>query len=304
MLADFFSFLLLLAVPYLAYGISVESLLSAGRPSDKITFIQIFQRPYFHIFGDMQLEDINALAGCTSETYFYSCANNSGIIVGVLQALFHFFVNLLCINLLIAMLNKSYQDVTDVSFETWTKLNYELLQEYYIIRPILPGGLVLISHLISLYRMIKFLICNPDQASREDRRMLSTEDKKDMEIQEKQTKMYFDELKLDKQKKAQDSVSGEKVCIAPFQAALSFLSSKHYKLKFCFPVFFRIHAAPQILEKCGSLQVEFENLRAETLSFWVINPLNCSYFCFVLAAILFILHQSFLYSASNLILAE
>ena len=247
MLSDFFSFLLLLAVPYLAYGISIESLLSVGRPSDFMTFVQIFQRPYFHIFGDMQLEDINALAGCTSETYFYSCSNYSGIFVGILQACFHFFVNLLCINLLIAMLNKSYQDVTQESFETWTKLNYELLQEYYIIRPFLPGGLVLISHLVlfslALGRKIKSCI-NPDQASREDRPMLSTEDKKDMEIQEKQTKLYFDELKLVKQKKAQDSVSGEKVCIAPFQAALSFLSSKHYKLKFCFPVFFRIHVAP------------------------------------------------------------
>ena len=39
---------------------------------------------------------------------------------------------------------------------------------------------------------------------------------------------------------------------------------------------------PQIFEGIGSILQEFENLRAENLSLWVINHLKCSCFCFVL----------------------
>eukprot|EP00043_Microstomoeca_roanoka_P012869 m.125275 g.125275 ORF g.125275 m.125275 type:complete len:1533 (-) comp15614_c1_seq2:98-4696(-) len=162
MTKDVTTFIFLLFIFLIGYGVAAQSLLFPEQEFSTQTFINVLYRPYFQIYGELFLEDLDAESGCTGIYPFTSCGREEVRIMPIFLAVYVLVTNVLLINLLIAMFNDTYIKVQEEAEDLWRKQNYELFAEYKE-RPFLPAPFIVITH---VYLLIQFLVkkCCGDKA--------------------------------------------------------------------------------------------------------------------------------------------
>lgn len=86
------------------------------------------------VFGEVGLEDMLSEAHCSGDSdgglsRLNSCPQN--VYWGIFLLIFYMlFSNILLVNLLIAMMNSTYQNVDEAAIEIWSLQNIDLLREF------------------------------------------------------------------------------------------------------------------------------------------------------------------------------
>mmetsp|Transcript_24105 Transcript_24105/g.71908 ORF Transcript_24105/g.71908 Transcript_24105/m.71908 type:complete len:1996 (-) Transcript_24105:489-6476(-) len=130
MLNDFMVFGALVMVGLVGSGVAMYSVVQPWRGIDEGTVVDVFYRPAFGVFGELFLEETHEDSGCTSADgpHWRSCLFNWYFAM-ILLVLYMLYSNVLLVNLLIAMMNATYEDVEDNSNEFWSLQNINLLRE-------------------------------------------------------------------------------------------------------------------------------------------------------------------------------
>ncbi|XP_050404614.1 transient receptor potential cation channel subfamily M member-like 2 isoform X2 [Patella vulgata] len=154
---DLLPFVLIILIFVVAYAISSEALLY---PNSKLSWkllYHLLRKAYWQIYGELFLEDIEGESQCTNDPNLYDdydqlrCPTEVGkYIAPVLLAIYIFLINVLLLNLLIAMFSSTITAIKDDSYPHWGYQRYERVTEYET-RPILPPPFIFFEH---LYRLI------------------------------------------------------------------------------------------------------------------------------------------------------
>ncbi|EDQ87245.1 uncharacterized protein MONBRDRAFT_27446 [Monosiga brevicollis MX1] len=158
MTRDVIVFVFIIAVFIFSYGVAAQSILWPQRDVDAQTFENVLYRPYFQIYGELFLEEMNAESDCVGPEPFSSCGYTYAWVLPPLLALYILVTNIVLINLLIAMFADTYQRVNEEARELWHSQNFDVYNEYHT-RTVLPGPLAFFSHVWTLARMC--LCCKP-----------------------------------------------------------------------------------------------------------------------------------------------
>ncbi|EGD82042.1 ADP-ribose pyrophosphatase [Salpingoeca rosetta] len=149
MTKDILAFVCFLVVFILAYGVAAQALLFPAVPFSAEKVINVLYRPYFQMYGELDLEGLQADSGCMGDLAFSQCPREEVRLLPVFFAVYMLIANILLINLLIAMFNDTYARVKEEAETLWRKQNYELLDEYRH-KPLLPAPLSLIAYVVRL----------------------------------------------------------------------------------------------------------------------------------------------------------
>ncbi|XP_072021702.1 transient receptor potential cation channel subfamily M member-like 2 [Amphiura filiformis] len=163
MLIDLAVFMVILLIVLTGYGVAVQSVLYPHVTDHWTVFKEILYRPYFQIYGELFLEDIQGTAddcACSKNETAISlgatpCPQNTGWGI-VFLALYMVFSNVLLLNLLIAMFSHTFDKVEEENDVHWKFLRYSLTKEYFN-RPFLAPPLIILVH---IYRLTRFCLGN------------------------------------------------------------------------------------------------------------------------------------------------
>ncbi|XP_055957226.1 transient receptor potential cation channel subfamily M member 2 isoform X2 [Patella vulgata] len=174
---DLLPFVLIILIFVVAYAISSEALLY---PNAKLSWKLLYHLPrkaYWQIYGELFLEDIEGESQCTNDPNLYDdydqlrCPTEVGkYIAPVLLAIYIFLINVLLLNLLIAMFSSTITAIMDDSYPHWGYQRYERVTEYET-RPILPPPFIFFEHLYRLIVCIRSCDCKNkvDQEPKKDK---------------------------------------------------------------------------------------------------------------------------------------
>ncbi|XP_064607537.1 transient receptor potential cation channel subfamily M member-like 2 isoform X2 [Liolophura sinensis] len=158
MIWDLLSFMLIMLVFIIGYGITSQSILYPNAELHPMLIVDVLKKAYWQIFAELFLEEIEGQQECNADLRMYSngtdlrCPDENGkIIVPILLAFYMLLTNVLLLNLLIAMFSNTFQAVQDNADLHWHFQLYKLTQEYYD-RPVLPPPFIVIVHLFRLAR--------------------------------------------------------------------------------------------------------------------------------------------------------
>ena len=198
MLDNFLTFIAFYSIVMGGYGIALQSLLFPFAPADSVSLSSIVYRPFFQLFGDLMLETIDIESHCIGAFPFSSCGYTYWVSL-VLMSFYLIVSNIMLINLLIAMLSSTYEEVARSSLQLWRFQFYELLDEYRN-RAIMPGPFSAIENIIVLvtyvrttwwFRKMSKVLCktssHPTSVPQEDGAVDTLE-----QFQEKHTEAYLD----------------------------------------------------------------------------------------------------------------
>ncbi|XP_076821168.1 transient receptor potential cation channel subfamily M member-like 2 isoform X1 [Clavelina lepadiformis] len=129
MLKDLFFFLFIWAVIVVAYGVTSQALLYPDEQNPKKTFIGAVYKPYWQLFGELFLSEIDFKSGSDE----FSCNANvtrslndripqcpeENAFVPILSAIYMLLVNVLLLNLLIAMFSYTFEKLVDKTDAIW-----------------------------------------------------------------------------------------------------------------------------------------------------------------------------------------
>ncbi|KAL3837266.1 hypothetical protein ACJMK2_022633 [Sinanodonta woodiana] len=142
MVRNLTSFFVMLIIFIVAYAIASQAILY---PNTEISFNLlwvIFRRPYWNIYGELMLDEIEGTNDCTNILELYingtqpRCPTDSGkYAVPVLMGMYMLMCNILLLNLLISIFSNTYQKVEDNADMHWRVQRYHQIQEY-ITRPL------------------------------------------------------------------------------------------------------------------------------------------------------------------------
>ncbi|KAG9471145.1 hypothetical protein GDO78_015679, partial [Eleutherodactylus coqui] len=157
MMKDVFFFLFFLGVWLIAYGVATEGLLHPNDTRLGWIFRRVFYRPYLQIFGQIELDKMDA-GKLVNET----CSDDPDVILSglappcvntfanwlviFLLVVFLLVANILLLNLLIAMFSYTFSKVQGNSDIYWKFQRYNLIVEYHN-RPALAPPFIIISHI-------------------------------------------------------------------------------------------------------------------------------------------------------------
>ncbi|XP_077115835.1 transient receptor potential cation channel subfamily M member 4 isoform X1 [Ranitomeya variabilis] len=157
MMKDVFFFLFFLGVWLIAYGVATEGLLHPNDTRLGWIFRRVFYRPYLQIFGQLELDKMDA-GKLANET----CSDDPDVILSGLHppcvnifanwlvifllVVFLLVANILLLNLLIAMFSYTFSKVQGNSDIYWKFQRYNLIVEYHN-RPALAPPFIIISHI-------------------------------------------------------------------------------------------------------------------------------------------------------------
>ncbi|KAM9299440.1 transient receptor potential cation channel subfamily M member 4 [Gastrophryne carolinensis] len=157
MMKDVFFFLFFLGVWLIAYGVATEGLLHPEDMRLSWIFRRVFYRPYLQIFGQIELNQMDAgkleMPNCTNDPVAIMneelppCPNTfANWLVILLLVVFLLVANILLLNLLIAMFSYTFSKVQGNSDIYWKFQRYNLIVEYHN-RPALAPPFIIISHI-------------------------------------------------------------------------------------------------------------------------------------------------------------
>ncbi|WAR04647.1 TRPM5-like protein [Mya arenaria] len=160
MMQDLVYFFIIMMVVVVSYAIATQSILYPNSPFTWYTFYKTLKIPYWNIFGELGLEDIEDVGNCTNDTMagfgdLPRCPTKAGVyIVPIMMAIYMLIVQVLLLNLLIAMFSFTFEKVQDETDKHWCFLRFKLIREYYD-RPFLCPPLILISHVMRIVFYIR-----------------------------------------------------------------------------------------------------------------------------------------------------
>ncbi|KAH3801691.1 hypothetical protein DPMN_155350 [Dreissena polymorpha] len=160
MLKDLVYFLVILVVFVLSYAIASHSILFPDSPFTRETFLQIIRKPYWHLYGELFLEDTEGSADCTTDVRLWTngiyprCPSKTGqIVVPIMMAIYMLFTNILLLNLLIAMFSHTFEAIHKRSESLWCYQRYFILKEYGM-RPVICPPLNICWHIYDLVQRV------------------------------------------------------------------------------------------------------------------------------------------------------
>uniref|UniRef100_A0A1I8HSQ2 LSDAT_euk domain-containing protein n=1 Tax=Macrostomum lignano TaxID=282301 RepID=A0A1I8HSQ2_9PLAT len=149
---DLIPFMVILMVFILGYGVSAQSIaypiglftpdttFTKGMPENlthtKI-FLQFLTRAWFQMFGDFQLENVQAQGEPVCLPACLLCD-----LVPIMLGIYVLLTNILMFNLLIAMFSSTYESVHQFSAQHWNYLRYNMIKEYLERSPLAPPFIV------------------------------------------------------------------------------------------------------------------------------------------------------------------
>ncbi|XP_052253187.1 transient receptor potential cation channel subfamily M member-like 2 [Dreissena polymorpha] len=159
MVKDLLYFLVIMAVFVLAYAIASHSILYPGAPVTWETARQIIRKPYFHLYGELFLDETEESTDCTNDASLWTngttprCPSEAGkIVVPIMMGVYLLFSNILLLNLLIAMFSYTFTTIHEQSDKIWCFQRYFIIKDYAL-RPVLCPPLNVLWHIYQLYRI-------------------------------------------------------------------------------------------------------------------------------------------------------
>ncbi|CAG5118818.1 unnamed protein product, partial [Candidula unifasciata] len=156
MIKDLMSFVIILIVFVVTYAISSEAVLYPNSELSWKLFYYLPRKAYWHIYGELFLEDIEGDSDCTDDPDLYRdyeklrCPSPVGkYYVPVLLGVYILMTNVLLLNLLIAMFSYTFEQVQENTDMHWCFQRFSLVYEYTH-RPVLPPPLIVFSHMSTL----------------------------------------------------------------------------------------------------------------------------------------------------------
>ncbi|XP_076813165.1 transient receptor potential cation channel subfamily M member-like 2 isoform X1 [Clavelina lepadiformis] len=156
MILDFLYFCFILLVFFVAYGVTAQSILYPNQTDAWPTIEQFLFRSFWHLYGELFLPEIDY----DSTTGEYTCTNDAALIVAgnrpcpqqqavvkYITALYMLLVNILLLNLLIAILNNTYANIEKKVDRIWNYQRFELIEEYAIVKSPLPPPLSILGYI-------------------------------------------------------------------------------------------------------------------------------------------------------------
>ena len=160
-LGDVIAFFAMFVIFMLAYGVLVEAIVrpfrvaGSGATSTAVvdfgTLKHVTYHPLFMVFtgGEMFLQEIMEETSCLGPDPFQSCGNTTANLLPYVTAVYLLLVNIVLVNLLIAMMGSTYNTVYEAKIKEWQYQRYDLLNEYSG-KPRLPQPF---ASLVYLYRI-------------------------------------------------------------------------------------------------------------------------------------------------------
>ncbi|XP_028249051.1 transient receptor potential cation channel subfamily M member 2 [Parambassis ranga] len=167
MMMDMFSFMFLLSIWVVAYGVAKQGILIHNENRlDWIVRGAVYE-PYLIIFGNVPTNvdntafDMNTCSMNGTDPLKPKCPvlNDSQTpafpdwLTIIMLCVYLLFANILLLNLLIAIFNFTFEEVQDNTDRIWKFQRYELIKEYHS-RPAAPPPFIILSHLYILIRSI------------------------------------------------------------------------------------------------------------------------------------------------------
>ncbi|XP_052218052.1 transient receptor potential cation channel subfamily M member 5-like [Dreissena polymorpha] len=160
MFQDMVYFLVILVVFLLSYAIASHSILFPDSPVTWETFRQIIRKPYWHLYGELFLEDTEGFADCTTDVSLWTngtfprCPSKTGqLVVPIMMGMYMLFTNILLLNLLIAMFSHTFTVIHKRSESLWCYQRYFILKEYGM-RPVICPPLNICWHIYDLVQRV------------------------------------------------------------------------------------------------------------------------------------------------------
>ena len=154
---DLLIFLVVVLIFTIGYGISLQSILYSNADS-KITWGVIFGillKPILHVFGENFLDNLSQSGDCDtdSEILFENCQLSFlRPVVGLILFLFYAtLVNLMLVNLLIAVFSKTYTQINDNVTLYWNLVFYRSAVKYYSRKNSYPGPIFFVKFVVDLF---------------------------------------------------------------------------------------------------------------------------------------------------------
>ncbi|CAF1054407.1 unnamed protein product [Adineta steineri] len=148
MVTDLFFFTYIILIAMIAYGVVSRSMYNFNNETFPFDGQSIFQNiaypTYYLMYGNIDGE----LANLDREQ-----GSSTSIATHILLAFHMLFVNILLINLLIAMFSFTFQSIQNQTDLVWRYERYSLIREYYDRPPLFPP-LIIITHVIELVKYI------------------------------------------------------------------------------------------------------------------------------------------------------
>uniref|UniRef100_H3B0C1 Transient receptor potential cation channel subfamily M member 2 n=1 Tax=Latimeria chalumnae TaxID=7897 RepID=H3B0C1_LATCH len=171
MMKDVFFFLFLLAVWLVAYGVAKQAILIHNEERLDWIFRGVVYQSYLTVFGEIP-SDIDGttfdLESCTvngTDPYKPKCQEHrNGLpifpdwLTILLMCVYLLFANILLLNLLIAMLSYTFEQIQENTDKIWMFQRHDLIEEYHG-RPAAPPPFIIFNH---IYLFVKhFILCRP-----------------------------------------------------------------------------------------------------------------------------------------------
>ncbi|CAH3032490.1 unnamed protein product [Porites lobata] len=153
MTLDLMYFLLIMVVFFLAYGIPQQAILYPNEGPSWSMASRVFFRPYFQAYGELFLNAPDLIENTT--TVFGTPRKDSygDTVVSFMTAIYLLVVNILLLNLLIAIFNNTYEKVQTNAKQIWKFERYYLVTEYKQ-RPVLIPPFIILNHVIYAIRFL------------------------------------------------------------------------------------------------------------------------------------------------------
>ncbi|KAI7808565.1 putative transient receptor potential cation channel subfamily M member 2 [Triplophysa rosa] len=191
MMMDLFIFMFLLSIWVVAYGVAKQGILIQNEERLDWIIRGAVYEPYLIIFGNIPTNidntqfDMNSCSVNASDPMKPKCPvlNDENVpafpewLTIILLCVYLLFANILLLNLLIAILSYTFQEVQDNTDTIWKFQRYELIKEYHS-RPALPPPFILISHLIIFIKGV--LLRTPPQKHKHFRRELEKTEEEEL----------------------------------------------------------------------------------------------------------------------------
>ena len=125
-------YLVLLGVFIVAHGLASQAVLNPNGGDDRYLVQRIIYRPYFQIYGELMLDDINEQTRCLGQTVpFTSCSNMfEEVLLPLLNGLFLLVTSVMVLNMLIADFTLTFEEVKENSSKVHKMAKLELYDQF------------------------------------------------------------------------------------------------------------------------------------------------------------------------------
>ncbi|UJR07511.1 hypothetical protein I4U23_011800 [Adineta vaga] len=157
MLKDLFAFVYMIFIAIAAYGVVSRAMILYKQVPFTLhsIFKEIFYEPYWFIYGEVSDKELldNKIATDENSSAAEATATH------VLLAFHMLFINILILNLLIAVFTRTIDQIQDNTEFYWRYQRYSFVREYFERPPLAYPPLIVFTHIIFLCRSLRRKCC-------------------------------------------------------------------------------------------------------------------------------------------------